>query len=210
MSSTTTSTTGAQSHRRLGHSLPTVCCLGGQQSPKSRLRRRVEQLRQRQGVPLRCLAHVTAVQMKLPQPIVALPHPSFEWQRRGCQGVCVAARSRLGHFCFCSSSFTAARQDFGLFFVLFNGFAIFSYIPLGTQGANRRALRHGLMPNRDRGDQPGRSNGTPKEERGTMLHVQGFSPTSSCSGAGREEEKKTVAAAASRLPCQRIKSDRRR
>lgn len=32
-----------------------------------------------QGVPLRCLAHVTAVQMKLPQPIVALPHPSFEW-----------------------------------------------------------------------------------------------------------------------------------
>lgn len=60
MSSTTTSTAGAQSHRRLGHSLPTVCCLGGQQSPKSRLRRRVEPLRQRPGVPLHCLAHVTA------------------------------------------------------------------------------------------------------------------------------------------------------
>lgn len=126
MSSTTTSTTGAQSHRRLGHSLPTVCCLGGQQSPKSRLRRRVEPLRQLPGVALHCLAHVTAVQVKLPQPIVALPHPSFEWHRRGCWGVCVAARSRLGHFCFCFSPFTAARQDFLAFFVLFNGFAIFS------------------------------------------------------------------------------------
>lgn len=143
------------------------------------------------GVRLRCLAHVTAMQMKLPQPIVALPHPSFEWQRLGCRGVCVAARSRLGHFCFCFSPFTAARQDFFGFFLCFSMALQFFFPPtLGTQGANRQALRHCPMPNRDRDDQPGRRNGTPKEEKGTMLHVQGFSPTSSCSDAGREKGKK--------------------
>lgn len=88
-------------------------------------------------------------------------------------------RSKAGFFFFffCTSLLLALQ------------FFPFVHPTLGTQGANRQALRHCLMPNRDWDDQTGRRRGTRKEEKGTMLHVQGLSPTSSCRGAGREKQK---------------------
>ncbi|KAL7927601.1 hypothetical protein ACQKWADRAFT_8168 [Trichoderma austrokoningii] len=102
-------------------------------------------------------------------------------------------------------------STFAVQFLLCSMVCDFFPIPhLGRKAPNRRALRQCLMPNWDLDDQPGRRHGIPEEQKGTLLHVQGSRAdvvVVQRRKQGGWEKKNRVAAAASRLPCQRIKSD---
>lgn len=126
MKSTTTSTSGVQSHRRLGHSLPTVCCLGGQQSPKSRLRRRVEPLRQLPGRAFALLSSCDRHANEAPAANRRAASPEFRVAAPWLPGRVRSSEISTGAFLLLLLAVHRSKAGFfWFFFVLFNGFAVF-------------------------------------------------------------------------------------